>query len=195
MRVLVACEFSGKVRDAFIEEGHDALSCDLLPSKRPGPHYQGDVRDILYKDWDLLVAHPPCTHIALSGIAWFKGKERLQEEALDFCMELWRAPIESIAIENPVSLLSRRLGRATQTIHPWQFGHPDEKKTCLWLRNLPRLEPTIISSGRRQMVNHVTAAGRGHVRSVTYQGIANAMAQQWGAAVENRLTNGKINYR
>lgn len=189
MRVLVACEFSGTVRDAFIREGHDALSCDLLESDRPGPHYQGDVRDILHKDWDLMIAHPPCTHLAISGARWFKGKEKEQEEALDFIRTLLDAPIEKIALENPVSIISTRIRPPDQIIQPWQFGHDEAKRTCLWLKNLPPLVDTNnVKRPKGEKYSNQTPSGqnklgpsedRWRLRSKTYDGIAEAMAQQW----------------
>lgn len=191
MRVLVACEYSGKVRDAFIKVGHDAISCDLLPTDSPGPHYQGDVRLILKDGWDLMVAHPPCTHLAVSGARWFKDKQVEQVAALDFVRLLLAAPIPRIALENPVSIISSRIRRPDQIIQPWQFGHEATKTTCLWLKNLPLLQPTnIVGKGSR----HVTKSGkslpswynlppsdhRWKVRSETFYGIAAAMAAQWG---------------
>lgn len=183
MRVLIACEFSGIVRDAFIARGHDALSCDLLPTERPGPHYQGDVRDLLVAgDWDLLIAHPPCTHLAVSGARWFPEKLGEQAAALDFVRLLLGAPVPMIALENPVSVISSRIRKPDQTIQPWQFGHGEVKKTCLWLKGLPRLVPTDIVDGRTARV-HRMAPGpeRWRERSRTLPGIAAAMADQWGA--------------
>ena len=192
MRVLVACEYSGAVRDAFLRAGHDALSCDLLPSDAPGPHYQGDVRDILADGWDLMIAHPPCTHLAVSGARWFKDKHAEQAEALDFVRLLLDAPIPRIALENPVSIISSRIRKPDQIIQPWQFGHEATKTTCLWLNGLPPLTPTnIVDKGAR----HVTKSGRSlpkwynlppsldrwKIRSATFAGIAAAMADQWGA--------------
>ena len=136
MRVLIACEYSGAVRDAFRARGHDALSCDLLPSEAPGPHYQGDVRDILGDGWDLMIAHPPCTHLAVSGARWFKDKAQEQAEALDFVRLLLGAPIARIALENPVSVISSRIRKPDQVIQPWQFGHEATKTTCLWLKGI-----------------------------------------------------------
>lgn len=182
MRVLVACEFSGIVRDAFIDRGHDAISCDLLPTERPGPHYQGDVRDMLSCPFDLAIFHPPCTHLAVSGARWFKDKSREQEEALEFVRLLMNAPIERIAIENPVSVISSRIRKPDQIIQPWMFGHGETKKTCLWLKNLPKLIPTNIVDGRDQRVWKMAPSDdRWKKRSVTYDGIARAMAEQWGA--------------
>jgi len=192
MKVLVACEYSGAVRDAFRARGHDAMSCDLLMSETEGPHYQGDVRDVLGNGWDLMVAHPPCTHLAVSGARWFKDKKIEQQEALEFVQMLMDAPIERIAIENPVSVISSRIRKPDQIIQPWQFGHEATKTTCLWLKNLPPLTPTkVVGKGAR----HVTKSGkslpewynlppsedRWKIRSATFQGIAQAMADQWGA--------------
>ena len=181
MKVLVACEFSGVVRDAFIAKGHDAMSCDLLPSETPGPHYKGDVRDILHRPWDLMIAHPPCTHLAVSGARWFKGKERQQIEALEFVAMLLHSGIPAIALENPVSIISSRIRKPDQTIQPWQFGHGEVKRTCLWLKGLPKLTPTCVVEGREAKV-HRAAPGpeRWKERSRTLPGIAAAMAAQWG---------------
>ncbi len=180
MRVLVACEYSGAVRDAFIARGHDALSCDLLPTDAPGPHYQGDVRDVLGMGWDLMVAHPPCTHLAVSGARWFKHKQAEQAEALDFVRLLLDAPILHIALENPISIISSRIRKPDQIIHPWQFGHGETKATCLWLKNLPALTPTNIVVGREARVHRMSPSpDRWKERSRTYPGIAAAMADQW----------------
>lgn len=184
MRILVACEYSGAVRDAFRALGHDAMSCDLLPSERPGPHYQGDVRDLLCDGWDLMIAHPPCTDLAVSGARHFAAKiaDGRQERALDFVRELLGAPIPRIALENPVSVISTHIRRPDQVIQPWQFGHGETKATCLWLKNLPPLVPTRIVSGREPRVHRMPPGpDRWKERSRTYQGIAAAMAQQWGA--------------
>lgn len=181
MRVLVACEYSGRVRDAFAAIGHDAWSCDLLPTESPGQHIIGDVSEILADGWDLMVAHPPCTHLAVSGARWFKDKQREQAEALDFVRMLIGAPIERIALENPVSVISSKIRRPDQIIQPWMFGHGETKATCLWLKNLKPLEPTSIVEGRSQLVHRMPPGpDRWKKRSLTYQGIANAMAQQWG---------------
>lgn len=181
MKVLVACEFSGRVRDAFIARGHDALSCDLLPSESPGPHYQGDVKDIIKDGWDLMIAHPPCTHLAISGAAWFKYKQQEQADALDFVRFLMAAPIEKICIENPVSVISTKIKKPTQIIQPWQFGHPESKRTCLWLTNLEPLVPTNIVAGRTcNILKMPPGPNRWKDRSRTYQGVANAFAAQWG---------------
>lgn len=200
MRVLVACEFSGIVRDAFLARGHDAWSCDLLPCEAGSRrHFTKDVRKVLCDngrvagfvsngfairfDWDLMIAFPPCTHLAVSGARWFKDKREEQQEAISFVEELWNAGISRICIENPVSILSTRsiLGKPTQIIQPWQFGHGEVKATCLWLKNLPPLVPTNIVSGREARV-HKTAPGpdRWKERSRTLPGIAAAMAEQWG---------------
>ena len=181
MRVLVACEYSGKVRDAFIKIGHEAMSCDLLPTDVPGPHYQGNVLDILNDNWDLMIAHPPCTHLAVSGARWFKEKVEEQKEALNFVRLLLNAPIKHIALENPISIISSKIRKPDQIIQPWQFGHGETKATCLWLKNLPSLTPTNIVSGREAKVHKMPPSpNRWKLRSTTYQGIANAMAEQWG---------------
>ena len=181
MRVLIACEFSGIVRDAFIARGHDAMSCDLLPTERPGPHYQGDVRDIIGDGWDMMIAHPPCTHLAVSGARWFKDKQKEQQAALEFVRFLLDAPISRIALENPVSIISTKIRKPDQIIQPWQFGHGETKKTCLWLKNLPLLRPTKIVSGRENRIWKMPPSPtRGYERSRTFQGIADAMAEQWG---------------
>jgi site-specific DNA-cytosine methylase len=184
VRVLVACEFSGVVRDAFIAQGHDAMSCDLLPTEVPGPHYQGNVLDVLVPDyWDLMVAHPPCTHLAVSGARWFKDKRQEQEIALDFVALLLDAPIPRIALENPVSVISSRIRRPDQVIQPWQFGHGEVKATCLWLKGLPKLQPSQVVEGREARVWRLPPGpDRWRERSRTFPGIAAAMAQQWGAA-------------
>jgi site-specific DNA-cytosine methylase len=177
----VACEFSGIVRDAFIAEGHEAMSCDLIPSERPGPHYQGDVRDVLNDGWDLMIAHPPCTYLAVSGARWFADRRSEQEDALAFVRLLLEAPIPQIALENPVSVISTRIRKPDQIIQPWMFGHPETKATCLWLKNLPRLEPTAVVDGRHGRVHREPPSPeRWKNRSRTYSGIAEAMAGQWG---------------
>lgn len=183
MRVLVACEYSGRVRDAFCALGHDAMSCDLLPTEVPGPHYQGDVRDVLGDRWDLMIAHPPCTHLAVSGARYFFRKEREQLEALDFVRLLLSAPIPRIALENPVSIISSRIRKPDQVIQPWQFGHGETKATCLWLRGLPLLTPTNVVEGRDNRVHRMPPGpDRWKERSRTYQGIADAMAAQWSCS-------------
>lgn len=188
MRVLVACEYSGRVRDAFLALGHDALSCDLLLTESAGPHYQGDVRDVLDRGWDLLVAHPPCTDLAVSGARWFKDKVKEQAEALDFVRLLLGAPIPRIALENPVSVISSRIKKPDQVIQPWQFGHGETKATCLWLKGLPRLVPTNIVAGREARVHRMPPGpDRWKERSRTYEGVAAAMAMQWGG--DARQTN------
>ncbi len=183
MRVLVACEYSGAVRDAFCARGHDAMSCDLLPTDAPGPHYQGDVRDVMGQGWDLMIAHPPCTHLAVSGARWFKDKLQEQADALAFVRLLMDAPIQRIAIENPISIISSRIRKPDQIIQPWQFGHGETKATCLWLKNLPPLTPTNIVDGREARVHRMAPSPtRWKERSKTYAGIAAAMAHQWGTA-------------
>lgn len=178
----MACEFSGVVRDAFIARGHAAISADLLPSERPGPHFEGDVRAIIDNDWDLMIAFPPCTHLAVSGARWWPGKVEAQREALDFVAYLLqRTPwIPRVAIENPIGIISSRIAKPTQIIQPWQFGHGESKATCLWLQGLPPLQPTNIVGGRTARV-HMTGEtkDRWKRRSRTYQGIADAMAAQW----------------
>ena len=182
MRVLVACEFSGIVRDAFKRRGHDAWSCDLLPTELDGAHYQCDVSDILNKSWDLIIAHPPCTHLAVSGARWFKDKQEEQKQALDFVRLLMDAPAPRIAIENPISVISSKIRKPDQIIQPWQFGHGETKATCLWIKNLPKLEPTNIVNGREARVHKMPPSpDRWKERSKTYQGIADAMAEQWGS--------------
>ena len=184
MKVLVACEYSGAVRDAFLARGHQATSCDLLPTDSPGPHYQGDVRDILNDGWDLMVAHPPCTHLAVSGARWFKDKLVEQQEALEFVRLLLDAPVPLIALENPVSIISSRIRKPDQVIQPWMFGHGETKATCLWLKGLPKLTPTDIVEGREQRIHKMPPSpDRWKLRSITYKGIADAMAEQWGSLV------------
>ena len=181
MRVLVACEYSGRVRDAFIARGHEALSCDLLPTDTPGPHHQGPVEDVLNDGWDVLIAHPPCTHLAVSGARWFHKKQKEQAEALDFVRLLLNAPIPKIALENPISVISSKIRKPDQIIQPWMFGHGETKATCLWLKNLKPLVPTKIVEGREAKVHRMPpGANRWKLRSLTYQGIADAMALQWG---------------
>ena len=197
MRVLVACEYSGAVRDAFIARGHEALSCDLLPTDAPGPHYQGDVIDVLDMGWDLMIAHPPCIYLSVSGMHWTRRGLRdpqLTEDALDFVRLLLAAPIPRIALENPVSVISSRIRKPDQIISPHQFGHDASKKTCLWLKGLPPLRPTQLVPPRivngRQRWGNQTDSGqnrlspspdRWKLRSETYSGIAAAMADQWGS--------------
>ena len=183
MRVLVACEFTGVVRDAFRKKGHDAWSCDLLPSESAegGYHLEGKVEWFLEQGWDMLLAFPPCTHLAVSGARWFKDKQQEQAEALDFVRLLLDAPVERIALENPIGVISTRIRKPDQIIQPWQFGHGETKATCLWLKNLPLLKPTDIVEGRENRIHRMPPGpSRGKDRSRTYQGIADAMAEQWG---------------
>ena len=183
LNVLVACEYSGIVRDSFINLGHNAISCDLLDTERPGPHYKGDVLNILpYHNhhYDLMIAHPPCTHLSVSGARWFKDKVEEQKKALDFVHKLMDADIKHIAIENPISIISSRIRKPDQIIQPWQFGHGETKATCLWLKNLPKLTPTNIVSGREHTVWRMPPGeNRWKERSRTFEGIAKAMAEQW----------------
>ena len=193
MRVLVACEYSGTVRDAFIRKGHSAWSCDILPTDVPGPHYQCDVREIIDNDWDLMIAHPPCTYLSVSGMHWTTRGLRdpkLTEDALEFVRFLMNAPISRIAIENPVSVISSRIRKPDQIIQPWMFGHPETKATCLWLKGLEPLKET--NNVKREMMTlkksqrsriHYASPGpdRWKLRSTTFQGIADAMAEQWGS--------------
>lgn len=188
MRVLVACEFSGVVRDAFLAQGHDAMSCDLLPTESEGPHYRGDVLEVLGDGWDLMVAHPPCTHLAVSGARWFTEKRAEQEEALRFVRCLLDAPIAHIALENPVSIISVRFREPDQIIQPWQFGHGETKATCLWLKNLPPLKPTNVVAGREARVHkEPPGPNRWKERSRTLPGVAQAMADQWGKTHAEQL--------
>jgi len=183
MRVLVACEESGAVRDAFIKGGHEAMSCDLLPTRSPGPHYQGDVRDVLHYPWDLMIAHPPCSHTSVSGSKHFAAKRQdgRQQAGVSFFIELARAPIPRIAIEQPVSILSSLYRKPDQIIQPWQFGHGETKATCLWLKGLPLLAPTNVVEGREARIHRMPPGpNRARDRSATYAGIAEAMADQWG---------------
>ena len=184
MRVLVACEYSGVVRDAFIRHGHDAISCDLLPSDSDfGPHYQGDVFDIIQDGFDLMIAHPPCTHLAVSGARHFARKRESgeQQKAIAFFMRLANAPIKKIAIENPVCIISSIWRKPDQIIQPWMFGHGETKATCLWLEGLEKLTPTNIVEGREGRIHKMPpSVDRWKLRSKTYQGIADAMAEQWG---------------
>jgi hypothetical protein len=196
LRVLVACEFSGTVREAFRALGHHTMSCDLLPAEdgRADFHYQCDVRLVLRDGWDLMIAHPPCTHLAVSGARWFKGKQREQAEALDFVRELMAAPIPRIAIENPVSIISSRIRKADQTVQPWHFGMREAKATCLWLKNLPKLAATDVVGpppkegqpgyGSWAKVHYASPGpDRWKERSRFPAGIAAAMAAQWGGRV------------
>ena len=186
MKVLVACEYSGRVRDAFTAKGHDAISCDLLETEVPGKHYQGDIKDIIFDGFDLMIAHPPCTHLAVSGSRHFWRKEKEQKEALDFVRFLMDAPIKRYCLENPVSVISSRIRPSDQTIQPYMFGHGETKATCFWLKNLPLLKPTKYVEGREPKVwLEPPGPDRWKNRSRTYQGIADAMAEQWGD--ESRL--------
>lgn len=200
-RVLVGCEASGIVRDAFTAMGCDAWSCDLYPTDSDGNHIQADLLSVLDQGWDLLIAHPPCTHLASSGARWFKDKQNQQQEALAFVKQIFKAPIRRICIENPVGVITTKLGRKpTQIIHPWQYGHEAEKTTCLWLKNLPQLQPThVVSKGKMQKLKsgkvlpewysnakvfswlpHIDPKEeRRRERSKTFPGIAQAMASQW----------------
>ena len=196
LRVLVACEYSGTVRDAFRALGHHAVSCDLLPTDAPGPHHQGDVTEIIGAGWDLMIAHPPCTYLSVSGMHWTARGLRdpqLTEDALAFVRLLMDAPIPRIAVENPVSIISSRIRKPEQTIQPWQFGHDASKATCLWLKGLPKLAPTQtveprIIDGRKRWANQTNSGqnrlgpseDRWKIRSATFPGIAAAMALQWG---------------
>ena len=181
MRVLVACEFSGVVRRAFRARGHDAWSCDLLPAEDGGVHIQGDVRLLECKDWDMMIAHPPCTHLAVSGARWFKDKVKEQAGAIEFFIALANSTIPKICIENPISIMSTHYRKPDQTIQPWQFGHGETKATCLWLNNLPKLIPTNIVEGREARVHKMPPGpDRWKERSRTFEGIAKAMAEQWG---------------
>jgi len=181
MRVLIACEFSGIVRDAFIAKGHDAWSCDLLPTEKEGSHLQCDIFEVSCWGWDLMIAFPPCTHLAVSGARWFKGKEKEQKEAIYFFKELVNYPIDKICVENPIGIMSLKYRKPDQIIQPWQFGHGETKSTCLWLKNLPKLIPTDIVDGRIGRVHREPPSpDRWKNRSRTYQGIAKAMAEQWG---------------
>ena len=197
MKVLVACEFSGAVRDAFSAAGHDAMSCDLLDSEAPGKHYKGDVRDVIINQWDLMIAHPPCTYLASSGARWWPKRRSEQEKAVEFVRWLMEGPIPRIAIENPVGYISTAIRKSDQIIQPFQFGHPEWKTTCLWLKNLPKLVPTgyveadkTVGGGKRpgRISSAIHRMGpsknRQKERSRTYSGIAAAMADQWGKTPE-----------
>ena len=209
MKVLIACEFSGIVRDAFARRGHDAWSCDLLPTESPGNHIQGDVLRHLDEGWDLMVAHPPCTHLSVSGARWFtEGRKplSLRDEACEFVKALWESAVPHICIENPVGLLSTMWRKPNQVIEPYMFGHPETKRTCLWLKNLPLLRygeavQMAFRDTKPPTTKYVKAemeslppkerhriwwmgSGHGKERSVTYGGIAEAMAEQWGQDIE-----------
>lgn len=196
MKVLVACEFSGVVRDAFRARGHDAVSCDLLPSEQPGLHIQGDVLDVLADGWDLMVAHPPCTYLSRAGARWWAGRESFAQDAANFVLVLWNAPIPRVAIENPIGQLNRLWRYPDQTIEPWMFGDGYTKRTCLWLRGVPPLMATAVTSERRYWIDaypgrrdpnvdyrHIRGDARtAKDRSRTFPGIAEAMADQWGGS-------------
>ena len=190
MKVLVACEYSGSVRDELARLGHYAVSCDLMPSERPGQHYTGDVFDIINDGWDMMIAFPPCTHLSSSGSRWWpeKRKDGRQDQAIKFFMRIARSPILRIAIENPVGIMSSAWRKPDQVIQPWQFGHGEVKTTCIWLKNLPTLKPTNIVNGREQRMWRMSpSANRAKERSRTYPGIAKAMAEQWTRAHPVRL--------
>lgn len=182
MKILVACEYSGKVRQAFRDAGHDAWSCDILPADDNSPyHIQGDCRDHLNDGWDMMICFPPCTHLAVSGARWFKDKLPQQKEALEFVQTLLDAPIEKIALENPVSIISSRIRKPDCTFQPWEHGHGEKKRTCLWLKNLPTLKPSNIVEGREARVHMMPPSeDRWKKRSETFSGVARAMADQWG---------------
>jgi hypothetical protein len=185
MKVLVACEYSGVVRDQFLRGGHEAMSCDLLPTEAAGPHYMGDVRDVLDYPWDLMIAHPPCTDLSVSGARHFAGKKLSgrQQASASFFMLLAKADIPRIAIENPVCIMSGLYRKPDQIIHPWQFGHGETKATCLWLKCLPLLTPTNVVNGREARVHRMAPSpNRWKERSRTYEGVAQAFADQWGNA-------------
>ncbi len=189
MNILVACEFSGIIRDAFIKKSHEVISCDLLPSEAPGPHYQGDIKNILNADWDMILAFPPCTHLAVSGARYFeeKRKDGRQQQGIDFFMLFAKHKCKKIMIENPVGIMSTIWKKPDQIIQPYEYGHNASKKTCLWLKGLPLLKSTKII--KKDIYANQTPSGqnklgpsvnRAKLRSITYQGIADAMAQQWG---------------
>ena len=184
MRVIVACEYSGRVREAFRKLGHDAWSCDILESEDDSEfHIQTRIEDVINDGWDLMIAHPPCTHLAVSGARHFKAKQEsgVQQEALEFVRLLLEADIPKIALENPISIISSKIRKPDQIIQPWQFGHGETKATCLWLKGLPKLVPTNIVDGREQRIHKMPPSPtRWKERSRTYQGIADAMAAQWG---------------
>lgn len=196
MRVLVACEFSGTVRDAFAKLGHDAWSCDLEPTSLPGNHYQGDMFDIVNDGWDLIIAHPPCTHLAVSGARHFEKKraDGRQQQGIDFFMRVANIDVPKLAVENPIGIMSTIYRKPEQIIQPWEYGHKTTKATCLWLKGLPLLKPTNIvekgefvtfPSGKRMSKWYADSAKhslkeRERIRNKTFQGIADAMAEQWG---------------
>ena len=190
MKILIACEYSGRVRDSFIAQGHDAISCDLLPTERVGPHYQGNVFDIINDGFDLMVAHPPCTDLAVSGAAWFAKKraDGSQQKSIEFFMALANANIPKICIENPIGIMSTLWRKPSQIIQPWMFGHPESKATCLWLKGIPLLIPTknvkpemeLLPRNKQMRMHYLPPSpNRWKIRSETYQGIADAMAERW----------------
>lgn len=192
MRVLIACESSGTVRDAFIRGGHDAMSCDLLPTDVPGPHYHGDVFDVIDAQWDLMIAHPPCTHLSVSGARHFADKrmDGRQATAISFFMRLIRAAayIPMVAVENPVCIMSSLYRKPDQIIQPWMFGHGETKATCLWLKGLPNLVETDVVSGRDARIHRMPPSpDRWKERSKTFDGIAQAMADQWGGKMQMEI--------
>lgn len=188
--ILIACEFSGTVRDAFIELGFDAISCDLLPTESPGPHLQQDVLELLDQDWDLIIAHPPCTHLSSSGAWKWKEKQEQQKEAIDFVLQIYNRTSCPIAIENPIGKLSTAWRKPDQIIQPWMFGDGYVKSTCLWLRDLPKLTPTNIVDGRvSQILKESPSKDRWKKRSKTYNGIAKAMADQWSKPLKTKSEN------
>tara|TARA_R100000781_G_C4060350_1_gene120799 strand:+ start:236 stop:832 length:597 start_codon:yes stop_codon:yes gene_type:complete len=195
MKILIACEYSGIVRDEFLKLGHDAISCDILPCEseyytKSDRHYQGDVMDILNNGWDMMIAHPPCTHLSVSGARWFTSGHKpmyLRDEAIEFVRTLMEADIEKICIENPVSVISSYIRKSDQTINPYQFGHKEYKRTCLWLKNLPKLvETDNVKEETDKLPRNEKyriwwlGSGKGKERSKFYTGIAKAMAEQWG---------------
>jgi len=183
MKILIACEYSGRVREAFKVKGHDVTSCDILPTEIPGNHYQGDIRDILHEEWDMIIAFPPCNDLAVSGARWFKEKQKdgRQQNSIEFFMMFADHPCEKIAIENPIGIMSSKWRKPDQIVQRWQFGHGETKATCLWLKGLPKLEPTKIVEGREQRIWKLPPTkDRAKLRSLTFQGIADAMAEQWG---------------
>lgn len=198
-RVLIACEYSGVVRDAFILRGHDAMSCDLLPTESPGPHYEGDVRDVLDYPWDLMIAHPPCTDLSVSGARHFDKKKMVgyQQVSASFFMMLAKCDIPLIALENPISIISSLWRKPDQIIHPWQFGHPEQKATCLWLKGLPKLiesnnvkeDMMSLPKNQRERIHHLPPTkDRWKLRSQTYSGIAHAFADQWSSSLPSLST-------
>ncbi len=195
MRVLVACEFSGAVRDAFVARGHDAWSCDLLPTEQGSRHFHASIGDVmaLGVQWDLMIAHPPCTHLAVSGARWWREKQFEQAAAIGFARWLLDQPIPLTALENPIGILSREIRKPDQIIQPWQFGHGETKATCLWLKNLPRLQATNIVVGRNARVHREPPSPeRWKNRSRTLPGIAAAMAEQWGCGAARMSAEARL---